>query len=111
VDRLFAVDVVQRRVETREQRMVRIAVFIHSREGVLLKELLFALEVHLGELDETLELNAYLPPIRPLDYHTAEFVQGIHQDAMLVIHGLNSNDAVVVPGQQRHFGLPIQRQV
>jgi len=106
VNRLFAIHVFQRRIESREQRVVRIAVFTGSRESMLLQQLLFALEVHLREIDKALKLKADLAAVRSVRDHPAKFVQRVHQDAMLIVHGLHSDDAVVAPGQQRHINLP-----
>ena len=111
MDGVIAVHLLQSRVKPGEQMHVRCAVFIESGEAFMLQELFFALKVHLGEFDQTLELNADVAAIATVDEQDAQLIQGVHQDPMLVVHGLNTNDALVTPRQQGHQILHNQGQV
>ena len=83
--------------------MMRFSVVFNVWKTLLYQKLFLTLEVHLRELDKPFQLKADFAAIRPAHNHPAEFVQRVHQDAVLIIHGLHSDDAVVAPGQQRHI--------
>ena len=82
--------------------------FSGAGEAVLAKELLFTLEVHLGEFDEALELNADTAAISTANEHDPQVVECVHQDAVLVVHGFDTDDALVTPSQKRHIHLHAQ---
>jgi hypothetical protein len=66
---------------------------------VLQEQVIFAFEMHLGEFNEPLELEADVAPINSANYHLAQLIQRFHEDAVLIVHGLNADDAFVTPGQ------------
>jgi hypothetical protein len=111
VDGFVVVYVFERGIEARKKRLVGNLVIAGPRVPLLVKELLFALEVHLGELDEAFELQTDLAAVGSKDEHAAQFVECVHENAVLIIHGLNANDTFVTPRQKRHIFLQSQTQV
>ena len=103
------VDLFQGRVELCQQMVVCGAVFVDTREALLQQELLFALKVHLGEVDEAFELQADAAAVGSAKEHDAQFIQGVHQDAVLIVHGFDADDALVTPRQQGHILPPRTR--
>ena len=86
-------------------------VFIEGGKSVLLEKPFFALKVHLGEFDEALELQADGAAVGPVDEGDAHFVQRVHQNTVLIVHGFDADDALVAPLQQGHNYLRNQGQV
>ena len=82
--------------------VVRSLVFVDLGKELLLQELFFTLKVHPGELDEAFELKAEIAAIGSADEHDAQFVQRVHQDAVLIVHGFDADDALVTPCQRAH---------
>jgi hypothetical protein len=56
-------------------------------------------EVHPRELNQAIKLLANLPAFSAANKHDAKFVEGIHQDAVLVVDGRDANAAFVAPGE------------
>ena len=102
MDGVIAVHLLQSRVKPGEQMHVRCAVFIESGEAFMLQELFFALKVHLGEFDQTLELNADVAAIATVDEQDAQLIQGVHQDPMLVVHCLDADGLATMRGNAGH---------
>jgi hypothetical protein len=107
----FVVDQFEGRVELCQQVLVCGSVLVDSRESLLQQKLLFALEVHLGEVDEAFQLKADGATVGSVKEHDAQFIQGIHEDSVLIVDGCDANDALVTPRQQRHIYLRNQGQV
>ena len=102
VNELIAVEMFQGRIELRQQMVVRSLVFIDLGEELLLQQTFFTLKVHPGELDEAFELEAEIPAIGSVDEHSANLIQGVHQDPVLIVHGFDADDALVTPCQRAH---------
>jgi hypothetical protein len=111
VEGFFMVDLFQSHVELCQQVMVCGAMVVDSGEALSQEELFFTLKVHLGEVDETFELQADAAAVDSAKKHDPQFIQGIHEDAVLIVHGFDADDALVTPGQQRHINLREQGQV
>jgi hypothetical protein len=105
VDGLFTVHMFERGVETGEKSVMGGPVVVGSGEALLLEELFFALKVHLGKLDKAFELQRDIAAAGSADEHAAQIVQRVHQNSVLIVHGLNANDALVTPRQQGHISL------
>ena len=90
---------------------MRSAVLLEAGEAFPLQELFFALEMHLGEFNEVFELLADALPVATVKQHDAEFIQSVHQDSVLIVHGLYADEALVTPCQQGHCVLHNQGQV
>jgi hypothetical protein len=71
----------------------------------LLHQLLLAEEVHTRELDEPVKQLADLLAAAAADQGQPQFVHGVHQDSVLVVHRANFDGAGVVPGEKRHMSL------
>jgi hypothetical protein len=82
--------------------VVRSLVFVDAGEELLLQQTFFTLKVHTGELDEPFELEAEIPAIGSVDKHSANLVQRVHQDPVLIVHGFDADDALVTPCQRAH---------
>ena len=87
VEDFFVVDLFKRRVELCQQMMVCDSVVVDTREALLQQELLFALKVHLCEVDEAFELQVDLATVGSAQEHDAQIIQRIHEDAVLIIDG------------------------
>jgi hypothetical protein len=105
VDGFFPVQIFQSFVEPGEQRVMGVAMLFRSRETMLPEQLFFTVKVHLSEVNEAFELEADIAAFCAFYQHAAQFVQGIHEDAVLVIHGLNADDALVTPRQRGQISL------
>jgi hypothetical protein len=84
---------------------------VNTGKTLLEEESLFTLEVHLGEVDETFEQQGNLAAAGSMHEHDAQVIERIHEDAVLIVDGLNANNAFVTPRQQRHISLREQGQV
>jgi hypothetical protein len=111
VESFFVVYLFQSHVKLRQQMVVCGAMLVDTGEALSEQELFFTLKVHLGEVDEAFELQGDATPVDSAKKHDPEFIQGIHQDAVLVVHGFDANNAFVTPRQQGHIYLPEQGQV
>jgi hypothetical protein len=111
VEDFFVVDLFKRRVELCQQMMVCDSVVVDTREALLQQELLFALKVHLCEVDEAFELQVDVATVGSAQEHDAQIIQRIHEDAVLIVDGFDADDALVTPRQQRHCYLHEQGQV
>jgi len=94
--------VVQCGLDLGQKVMVSCAVLGQAGESLLFQKLLFALEVQLRELYQSIKLVPNLSAIFAVDEHHAQFVQRIHQDAVLVVDGRDANAAFVAPGEKCH---------
>ncbi len=111
VEGFVVVDALESGMELRQQELVGGAMFRKGRKSLLQKQAFFTLEVHLGEVDEAFEVYADAAAIGSAQEHDAQFVEGIHEDAVLIVDGLDPDDALVTPRQQRHIILREQGQV
>jgi hypothetical protein len=111
VESFFVVDLFQSHVELCQQVVVSGAMFVDTGEALSQQELFFTLKVHLGEVDEAFELQGDAAAIDSAKKHDPQFIQGIHQDAVLIVHGFDANNAFVTPRQQGHIYLREQGQV
>jgi hypothetical protein len=111
VEEFFSVDLFQGLVELSHQVMVRVSMVVDTGEALLEQELFFTPKVHMGEVDEAFELQGDAAAVGSAKEHDAQIIQGIHQDAVLIVHGFDADDAFVTPGQQRHIYLREQGQV
>jgi hypothetical protein len=111
VEGFVVVDAFERGIELRYQMLVSGLMFKNRRKSLFQKEALFTLKVHPGEVDEAFEVNADAAAVGSAQQHDAQFVEGIHEDAVLVVDGLDADDALVTPCQQRHKFLREQGQV
>jgi hypothetical protein len=68
-------------------------------------QLLLALKVHAREFDQAIKQLAQLFPPGAADYGKTQLIHGVHQDAVLIVHGANTNAAGMVPGKQSHMSL------
>lgn len=103
MDTLFAVQLFESVIEASEKSLVLYAVFIGAGKATLLQELFFALEMHLRELNQALELQADVAAVGSADEHEAQLVERVHQNPVLIVHGLHADDALVTPGQEGHI--------
>ena len=108
---LIMVDLFQCGIELCQQVPVGSPMCFETGEGLLLQELFLALEVHMGEFDETFELQADGAAVATMEERDAQLIQGVHQDAVLIVHGLYADDALMAPSQQGHCILHNQGQV
>jgi len=81
-----------------QQTLVRGAVLGQTGKSSLFQQLLLAPEVQDRKLDKPLQQLAQLFPATPPHYSQTKLIQGIHQDAVLVVHGPNANRAGMTPG-------------
>ena len=109
--RFLVVDLLKSCVELCQQVLVCRSMVVDTREALLQQELLFALKVHLGEVDEAFELQVDVAALGSAKEHDTQFIQRIHEDAVLVVDGFDADDALVTPRQQGHIYLREQRQV
>ena len=105
------VDLFQSRVEFCQQMLVCSPMFVDAGETLSQQKLFFTLKVHLGEVDEAFELQADVAAVGSAKKHDAQFIQRIHEDAVLIVDGFDADDALVTPRQQRHILLREQGQV
>lgn len=96
------VQLFQGSIELGQQIPVCGLVIVDARESLLGKQLLFTLKMHLGEVDQTLELQAEGAAVGSAEQHEAQFIQAVHQNPVLIVHGLYADDARVAPRQLRH---------
>jgi hypothetical protein len=73
------------------------AMLLEAGKGRLFHQLLFTPEVHAGELDQAVQMLADFFTSAAMDQRQAQFVDRIHEDAVLVVHGANVDRAGVVP--------------
>lgn len=102
---------VEGRVEFCQQLEVRDAMVSKSRKALPLQQLFFTLKVHLGEANQPLKLQADTAAVKSPDEHCMQLIQRIHQDPVLIVDGLNADDALVTPRQQGHIFLHDQVRV
>lgn len=62
-------------------------------------------KVHAGELDELVEQLADGLAPGAADEGQPECVDGVHEDAVLIVHGAHAHAAGVVPGEKGHMSL------
>ena len=74
-------------VEPAEQLQMGYAVLVEARETFPLQQLFFALKMHLAQINEAFELQTDALTGASMEQHDAEFIQGVHQDAMLIVSG------------------------
>jgi|HubBroStandDraft_1064217.scaffolds.fasta_scaffold412483_2 hypothetical protein len=88
-----------------QHAMVLGAMFLQALKAGLRHDLLFAPEVHAGELNEFVQELA--DPFAPGSTHQreAQRVDGIHQDSVLVVHGPHAHATSVVPSKKSHMSL------
>lgn len=80
---------------------------LKSWKPVAFEQPLFAVKVQTGELYKAAQMLVHLPPVGALGKLGAEFVERVHQDAMLIIHCLYAYHAGVIPSQSTHVRLPL----
>jgi hypothetical protein len=96
---IFAVlDAMGRLPQIGQQPLMRQTVRGQAGETGLLQQLLLALEVHGGKLDKPVEQFTQLFFSATAHGGKAKLIHGIHQDAMLVVHGSDTNGAGMIPG-------------
>ena len=62
--------------------------------------------MHAGKFDELVQQFADLFAPGAAHQRQTQRVDGIHQDAVLIVHGPHAHRAGVVPGKKRHMGAP-----
>lgn len=80
-----------------EQFVVRGAVFGEAFVVNALKQLLFAGEVHAHEFNHLIEFFGDLIAALTTGEGDLEFVDGVQQNAVLVVHGANADGVAVIP--------------
>lgn len=99
MDGFVAIDLLERGVEALEKAMVLGSMLFGRGISLLLKQLFFAFEVHLREVDQAFELERDVTTAGSAEEHGAQLVERVHQDSVLIIHGLYANDTLVTPRQ------------
>ena len=82
----------------RQQALVLGAMFGRAGKTGLFHEPLFAGEMHSREFDQPVQQLAHLFAATPTHNRQPQLVHGIHMDAVLIVHSLNSDSTGVVPG-------------
>jgi hypothetical protein len=85
--------------------MVFSAVFLQASKTGLHHQLFLAPEVHAREFDELVEQFADPFMAGAAHQRQTELVNGVHQDAVLIVHGTNAHRAGVVPGEKSQMSL------
>lgn len=78
------------------QTLVRGTVLFKPRESIAAQEALFAAEVHICELNQPRHLLVEPRAAVASSQLLPKRIQGIHQDPMLVVHRLNTNDLAMM---------------
>jgi hypothetical protein len=78
--------------------------FQASKTG-LRHQLFLAPEVHAREFDELVEQFADPFVAGAAHQRETELVNGVHEDAVLIVHGANADRAGVVPGEKSQMSL------
>ncbi len=107
----FVVDLFQSHVKLCEKMLVRGPMVVDTGEALFQQKLFFTLKVHLGEVNEAFELQDDVAAVGSAKQHDAEFIQGIHENAVLIVDGSDADDALATPRQQCHIPLRDQAQV
>lgn len=101
-----ALNAVQCLTDFVHQPLMLLAMNFQSRVTVALQQRFFAVEVHPCELNQPLELFNSLLARRAVQKLDAQLIDGIHQDAVLVIHRLHPDKIRVTPRQTVHGVAP-----
>jgi hypothetical protein len=105
MQRLAVLQPVRRLQDLGQHSMVFRAVLIQACKPGLLHQLLLAPEVHAGEFDELVEEFADPFMAGAAHQRQAELVDGVHEDAVLIVHGTNAYHASVVPSEKSQMSL------
>ncbi len=81
------------------------AVVREAGKAGLLQQLLFAPEMHARELDQLVDDGADLLAAATANDSLAQFVHGVHENAVLIVHGSDAYGARVVPGKKGQSSL------
>jgi hypothetical protein len=92
-------------LELYQETLMLCAVFSEAGEAGSLHQSLFTCEMHARELDQPVKQFGY--PFIAAAAHDCEtqFVHGIHEDAMLIVHCANADGAGMIPGYESHMSL------
>lgn len=89
----------------RKHLMMNRAMLGKTREPGLLHQLLLAPEMHAREFDELVQQLAGFFVAATAQQRQAQVVNGVHKNAVLVIHGANTNRAGAVPREKSQISL------
>ena len=81
----------------REEALMRGAMRGQAGKILLLQQALLALEVLAREVDQLLQLGAGLSVSVPVHERQTQLVHSIHEDAVLIVHGLYADGAGMSP--------------
>ena len=81
------------------------AMFFESGKPSLRHELLFAGKVHACKLDELIQqLADFLAPAAA-NKRLTKLIDCVHEDAMLIVHGADTDGTGVIPSKEGHLNL------
>lgn len=88
-----------------QEMPMRIPVFRKARKVMAFQELLLAQEMQARELHQPLQMLVQLLSAATARQRRMQLVHRVHQNAMLVVHGLHTDGAGMAPAKKSHTGL------
>lgn len=85
-----------------EQFLMCRAVLFETWKSISFEQLFFADEVHSRELEKAIQVVVELFTGAAAYEGRVELIDGIHEDAVLIVHRLNANRTRVTPSQKGH---------
>jgi hypothetical protein len=105
MNRLAVLQPVRRLQDLSQHSVVLRAMLIQASKTGLRHQLFLAPEVHAREFDELVEQFADPFVAGAAHQRETELVNGVHEDAVLIVHGANADRAGVVPGEKSQMSL------
>jgi hypothetical protein len=88
-------------LELPQQTLVLVAVAGQAREAMLLHQLLLTPEVQACEFNQLVQQLVYRILLMAADHRQAKLIHRVHNDGVLIVHGLHAHAARMVPLEAR----------